>query len=138
VKFCPVTAEAAGSSPVVPAIHSKRVALISPKPTRTQKGRILRPFCVPFFVPQSLRARYLTALSCSAKTLNNAAHELSIRRAREQVASDAAARLLRTVDARDVAAGMLALRKSPSRAEIREAHAFILPVTFLRFATQTN
>src|SRR5882762_4841697 len=31
-----------------------------------------------------------------------------------------------------------ALRKSPSRAEIGEADAFILPVTFLRFATQTN
>jgi hypothetical protein len=35
-----VSAEAAGSSPVVPAIHSKRVALISTKPSRTQKGTV--------------------------------------------------------------------------------------------------
>jgi hypothetical protein len=31
----PATAEAAGSSPVVPDIHSKRVTLISTKPSRT-------------------------------------------------------------------------------------------------------
>src|SRR5258705_5669209 len=43
-----VTAEAAGSSPVVPAIHSKRVARISMKPTRVQKGAFLHPFCTPF------------------------------------------------------------------------------------------
>ena len=35
-----VTAEAAGSSPVVPAIHSKSLALISAKPSRAQKGHI--------------------------------------------------------------------------------------------------
>ena len=48
VKMLPVTAEAAGSSPVVPAIHSKRVGRISLKPTRVQKGAFLHPFCTPF------------------------------------------------------------------------------------------
>ena len=38
-----VTAEAAGSSPVVPAIHSKAVKRISPKPSKARKGRGLRP-----------------------------------------------------------------------------------------------
>ena len=45
-----VTAEAAGSSPVVPAIHSKRVALISTKPTGVQKGTFWCPFCTSFLV----------------------------------------------------------------------------------------
>jgi hypothetical protein len=44
----PVTAEVAGSSPVVPAIHSKRVVRISMKPTRVQKGAFLHPFCTSF------------------------------------------------------------------------------------------
>jgi hypothetical protein len=44
----PVTAEAAGSSPVVPAIHSKRVRTISLKPSRTQKGTFLCLFWGPF------------------------------------------------------------------------------------------
>ena len=39
-----VTAEVASSSLVVPAIHSKRVAPISLKPRRVQKGAILHPF----------------------------------------------------------------------------------------------
>ena len=43
-----VTAEAAGSSPVVPAIHSKEVASTSAKPSRTQKGRAWRPCRVLF------------------------------------------------------------------------------------------
>ncbi len=43
-----VTAEVASSSLVVPAIHSKRVARISMKPTRVQKGAFLHPFCTPF------------------------------------------------------------------------------------------
>jgi len=50
-----VTAEAAGSSPVVPVIHAKRVAKISVKPSRTQKGTFRDLFCVPFrslFPPQ--------------------------------------------------------------------------------------
>jgi len=43
-----VTAEAAGSSPIVPAIHSRGFARISLKPTRAQKGAFLHPFCIPF------------------------------------------------------------------------------------------
>jgi hypothetical protein len=43
-----VTAEAAGSSPVVPAIHSTRVVLISPKRMRVQKGAVLHPVCTSF------------------------------------------------------------------------------------------
>ena len=39
-----VTAEVASSRLVVPAIHSKRVARISMKPTRVQKGAFLYPF----------------------------------------------------------------------------------------------
>ena len=39
-----VTAEAAGSSPIVPAIHSRGFARISLKPTRAQKGAFLHPF----------------------------------------------------------------------------------------------
>jgi hypothetical protein len=49
-----VTAEAAGSSPVVPAIHSKRVVAISLKPTRVQKGAFLHPFCTHFRQLESL------------------------------------------------------------------------------------
>jgi hypothetical protein len=45
---CTVTAEVASSSLVVPAILSKRVALISLQPTRVQKGAFLHPFCTPF------------------------------------------------------------------------------------------
>jgi hypothetical protein len=44
----PVTAEAAGSSPVVPAIHSKRLVLVLVKPLRTQKGTFSCPFSCPF------------------------------------------------------------------------------------------
>ena len=44
----PVTAEAAGSSLVVPAIHSKRVERISLQPSRVQTGAFLHPFCTPF------------------------------------------------------------------------------------------
>jgi hypothetical protein len=43
-----VTAEAASSSPVVPAIHSKAVRQISLKPSRAQKRHVSRPFCAPF------------------------------------------------------------------------------------------
>jgi hypothetical protein len=43
-----VTAEVASSSLVVPAIRSKRVAPISLKPNRVQKGAFLHPFCAPF------------------------------------------------------------------------------------------
>src|SRR6266849_4975174 len=46
-----VTAEVASSSLVVPAIHSKRVASISLKPTRTQKGTFSCPFSCPFWPP---------------------------------------------------------------------------------------
>jgi len=45
----PVTAEAASSSLVVPAIHSKELAPTTLKPLRTQKGRARRPCCVLFF-----------------------------------------------------------------------------------------
>src|SRR4029077_4056300 len=41
-----VTAEVAGSSPVVPAIHSKRVERIPLKPSRRARFRAL--ICVPF------------------------------------------------------------------------------------------
>src|SRR6202046_2723762 len=47
-----VTAEAAGSSPVVPAIQSKAVSRISLKPSRAQKGRVSRHFCALFGDPQ--------------------------------------------------------------------------------------
>ena len=43
-----VTAEVASSSLVVPAIHSKRVARISFKPSTARKGRIPRPFYALF------------------------------------------------------------------------------------------
>ena len=46
--FVAVTAEVASSSLVVPAIHSKRVEQISPKPMRVQKGAFLHPFCTSF------------------------------------------------------------------------------------------
>ena len=46
-----VTAEAAGSSPVVPAIPSKALALILAKPSRTQKGHGFVPFFVSIFRP---------------------------------------------------------------------------------------
>jgi hypothetical protein len=46
-----VTAEAAGSSPVVPAIHSMAVRRISFKPSRAQKGHVSRPFCALFQRP---------------------------------------------------------------------------------------
>ena len=42
----PVTAEAAGSSPVVPAIHSKAVRRISPESSRARKGTV-RALCRP-------------------------------------------------------------------------------------------
>ena len=48
IEKVPVTAEVASSSLVVPAIHSKRVARISFKPLRAQKGRAARPFCALF------------------------------------------------------------------------------------------
>jgi len=35
-------------SPVVPAIHSKRVERISPQPERVQKGAFPHPFCTTF------------------------------------------------------------------------------------------
>src|SRR5260370_37296631 len=44
----PVAAEVASWCLVVPAILSKRVAPISLKPRRVQKGAILHPFCTPF------------------------------------------------------------------------------------------
>jgi hypothetical protein len=43
-----VTAEVASSSLVVPAIVSKRLRLISLKPTRVQKGTFRCPFLHPF------------------------------------------------------------------------------------------
>jgi hypothetical protein len=42
-----VTAEAAGSSPVVPAIHSKPVRRILLKPSGARKGHVSRLFCAP-------------------------------------------------------------------------------------------
>ena len=42
-----VTAEAAGSSPVVPAILFKAVSRISFKASRAQKGHVSRPFVRP-------------------------------------------------------------------------------------------
>src|SRR5215469_941562 len=45
---CPVTAEVASSSLVVPAILFKELVFISAKPLRTQKGRAARPCRVPF------------------------------------------------------------------------------------------
>jgi hypothetical protein len=56
-----VTAEAAGSSPVVPAIHSKAVRRISFKPSRTQKGHVSRPF-----VPFSATRTFLFSNECSS------------------------------------------------------------------------
>ena len=53
-----VTAEAAGSSPVVPAIHSKRVRRIPLKPSRARKGRIPRPICA-LFLPRLRRSRFV-------------------------------------------------------------------------------
>ena len=43
-----VTAEVAGSSPVVPAIHSKDVVRNWRKPQRVQKDINLCPFCALF------------------------------------------------------------------------------------------
>ena len=48
VRRCPVTAEVASSSLVVPAILSKALVLISAKPSRTQKGTFSCPFMCPF------------------------------------------------------------------------------------------
>jgi hypothetical protein len=51
-----VTAEVASSSLVVPAIHSKALALVLTKPSRTQKGTFSCPFLCPFSpVPVSPR-----------------------------------------------------------------------------------
>ena len=66
-----VTAEAAGSSPVVPAIHSKRVERISQPATRVQKGAFLHPFCTPFLqlkpVSRLPLARFLRAYISAVK-----------------------------------------------------------------------
>ena len=56
-----VTAEVAGSSPVVPAIHSKRFRRSLRKPSRARKGRVARPFCALFL------CGYVAAVSCPAK-----------------------------------------------------------------------
>jgi len=53
-----VTAEVAGSSPVVPAIHSKELALVSAKPSRTQKGTFSCPFLCPFSLVLYLPCRF--------------------------------------------------------------------------------
>ena len=45
--FKTVTAEVAGSSPVVPAIHSKRLRSVWRNPEGHKKDTVLRPFCVP-------------------------------------------------------------------------------------------
>jgi len=55
-----VTAEAAGSSPVVPATHSKALGLILAKPSRTQKGTFLYPFLCPFSPGQFPSSMVLT------------------------------------------------------------------------------
>ena len=55
-----VTAEAAGSSPVVPAIHSQRVVFIALKPMRVRNGCILAPFCTLFVDLNRFRHKTVT------------------------------------------------------------------------------
>src|ERR1700688_3208361 len=58
--YSAVTAEAAGSSPVVPAIPSEALGLILAKPSRTQKGTLLCAFLCPFSPGQFPSSMVLT------------------------------------------------------------------------------
>jgi ABC-type branched-subunit amino acid transport system substrate-binding protein len=51
-----VTAEVAGSSPVVPAIPSKALKRISLKPSRARKGHVSRPYAQMQVVAQAVEA----------------------------------------------------------------------------------
>src|ERR1017187_8214430 len=55
--LCPVTAEVAGSSPVVPAIHSKRLIGIGGIQKGCRRDTNMCPFCTPFSIAIRSRLR---------------------------------------------------------------------------------
>ena len=84
-----VTAEAAGSSPVVPAIHSKRVVPVSLKPSRTQKGTFSCSFLCPFWPSFSSHRGFLHA-AASAEDADCEVPVASVGNTNDQTAACAA------------------------------------------------
>jgi hypothetical protein len=66
-----VTAEVAGSKPVVSAILSKRGPLIPAKPARTQKGTFWCPSWCPIFRPVLCSARIFEFMVGSLKRFDS-------------------------------------------------------------------